>query len=129
MYMKYSYTKNVSLPFTEAITHTRAALDTAGFGIITEINVQAKLKEKLNIDFDNYLILGACNPAFAHKALEVEYAIGLFLPCNVIVYEKNGVVSVSAILPTVAMNMIENPALHAIAQEVELKLKEAIDNL
>ncbi|MDE2078977.1 MAG: DUF302 domain-containing protein [Patescibacteria group bacterium] len=125
--MHYGYTKQIALPFADAVEKTRAALQTEGFGVLTEIDVKATLKKKLDKDVDNYLILGACNPPFAAKALEAEKEIGLLLPCNVIVYEDGGNVFVSAILPSVAMQMVENPALADIAGQVEEKLKRAVD--
>lgn len=125
--MHYGYTKQIALPFADAVEKTRTALQTEGFGVLTEIDVKATLKKKLDKDVDNYLILGACNPPFAAKALEAEKEIGLLLPCNVIVYEDGGNVFVSAILPSVAMQMVENPALADIAGQVEEKLKRAVD--
>ena len=94
-----------------------------GFGILTRIDVQEKFKEKLGIDFKKYVILGVCNPASAHKAIVAEENIGLMLPCNVIVYEKEDKTVVSIIKPTVAMRMIENEELKQIATQVETKLK------
>ncbi len=125
----YGYSKELNLAFSEAIEKTKAELAKEGFGILTEIDVKATLKKKLNIDYENYIILGACNPPFAHKALEAEKEIGLLLPCNVIVYENKGKVIVSAILPKVAMAMVENSLLAAIAEEIEKKLKKVIDTL
>lgn len=127
--MKYGYTKRVSLSFDEAVEKTKEALAANGFGVLTEIDVQATLKKKIDVDFDKYLILGACNPPFAHKALMAEKEIGLLLPCNVIVYEDVGEIFVSAILPTIAMNMVENESLGEIAKEVETKLKTVIDSI
>ncbi|MCR4306495.1 MAG: DUF302 domain-containing protein [Candidatus Yonathbacteria bacterium] len=127
--MKYGYTKQVPLSFQDAKEKTVAELAKEGFGILTEIDVKAALKKKLGIDYDEYVILGACNPPFAHRALLSEKEIGLFLPCNVIVYEKDGSTFVSAILPTAAMGMLDNPALSNIAVEVETKLKKAVDSV
>jgi uncharacterized protein (DUF302 family) len=124
--MKYGYSKVVAGPFDTVVQKTREALSAQGFGIITEIDVKATMKKKLDAEYDNYLILGACNPSFADKALHIEKEVGLLLPCNVIIYEDNGV-HISAILPTAAMSMIENEALIPLAQEVEEKLKLAID--
>lgn len=125
--MQYGYSKQVALPFTEAVAKTKDALATEGFGVLTEIDVTTTLKKKLDVDFDQYVILGACNPPFAHQALEAEPEIGLLLPCNVIVYECDDSVHISAILPTVAMQMIENESLQEIAIAVEAKLKTAVD--
>lgn len=127
--MKYGYNKKVSLQFKEAISKVKKILATEGFGVLTEIDVKATMKKKLNIDYDNYIILGACNPEFAHKALQEEKEIGLLLPCNVIVYEDNSNVYVSAILPSFAIGMVGNPKLTKISQEIEHKLKSVIDSL
>lgn len=125
--MNYGYKKQIKTSFAEAVKRTREELAKEGFGVLTEIDVRATLKKKLNADYDNYIILGACNPPFAHKALQAEKDIGLLLPCNVIVYEDAGKVFVSAILPTVAMGMIDNQSLAEIAETVEEKLKKAVD--
>lgn len=127
--MKYGYGKKVALPFDETIKKVKEVLVTEGFGVLTEIDVKATMKKKLDIDYDNYVILGACNPEFAHKALQEEKEIGLLLPCNVIVYEDNGDVHVSVIVPSVAMSMVENENLPGIAKEVENRLKNVIDSL
>ena len=127
--MHYGYGKKVSLPFAEAVAKTKEALAGEGFGVLTEIDVKATMKKKLGIEYDNYLILGACNPASAHKALQAEKEIGLLLPCNVVVYENEGSVHVSAIVPSVAMSMVKNEALTGIAGEVEAKLKAVVDAL
>ncbi len=124
--MQYGYGKKVSLPFAEAVKVVKETLTKEGFGVLTEIDVKATMKKKLDVDYDNYIILGACNPQFAHKALQVEKEIGLLLPCNVIVYEDSGEVYVSAIVPSVAMNMVENEDLASIASEVEKKLVSVI---
>jgi uncharacterized protein (DUF302 family) len=109
------------------VAKTKEALQEAGFGVLTEIDVKATMKKKLDVDYDNYLILGACNPPFAHQALQAEKEIGLLLPCNVIVYEDNNEVYISAILPTIAMNMVESEELAKIAKEVETRLISVID--
>jgi len=127
--MKYGYTKEVTLPFVETLEKVKEALSAEGFGILTEIDVQSTMKMKLDVDYESYIILGACNPPFAHKALQAEKEIGLLLPCNVIVYKTNGVVFVSAILPSVAMAMVENDELSSVVEEIEAKLKSVIDSL
>jgi uncharacterized protein (DUF302 family) len=127
--MQYGYKRKVPLSFVDTVSKIKAELSKEGFGVLTEIDVKATLKKKLDVDYENYLILGACNPPFALQALKSEKEIGLFLPCNVIVYEDSGETFVSAVLPTVAMSMIENPALSVIAVEVEEKLKKVIDSL
>ncbi len=125
----YGYKKKVLASFEKAVERTREELQKEGFGVLTEIDVRATLKKKLDVDYDNYIILGACNPPFAYQALQVEKDIGLLLPCNVIVYEQEGEIYVSAILPTVAMSMVENEELRRIAAQVEQKLKQVIDNI
>ncbi len=127
--MNYGYKKELNIPFIEAVKKTKAGLAEEGFGILTEIDVKATLKNKLDAEYDNYVILGACNPPFAYQALQAEKEIGLLLPCNVIVYEDGGKVVASAILPTVAMGMVDQPDLAEIAIKVEEKLKKVIDKL
>jgi len=127
--MKIGYKKQIPLPFADALEKTRAELTKEGFGIITEIDAKETLKKKLDVDFDNYVIFGACQPASAYKVLQVDKELGLLLPCNVIVYEDNRNVFVSAILPSVAMGMVDNPDLASIAKEVEEKLKRAVDSI
>ncbi len=127
--MKYSYKKQLNINFVEAIEKTKAELSKEGFGILTEIDVKTTLKNKLNVEYDNYIILGACNPPFAFQTLELEKEIGLLLPCNVIVYEDKGEVFVSAILPTVAMSIVDNEPLVDIAKQVEEKLKKVINSI
>lgn len=127
--MNYGYKREAQLSFVDAVEKTRAELAKEDFGILTEIDVKAALKQKLDVDYDNYLILGACNPPFAYQALQAEREVGLLLPCNVIVYEDGGKVFVSAILPTVAMGMVENQSLADIAKIVEEKLRKVVNNL
>ncbi len=127
--MNYGYKRNVPFPFGEAVERVRAELLKEGFGVLTEIDVKASLKEKLGLDYGNYTILGACNPRFALRALQAQKDIGLLMPCNVIVYEENDEVFVSAILPTVAMGMVGNPVLAEIALTGEEKLRKVVDNV
>ena len=127
--MKYGYSKIVSLPFDEAVTKVTETLGTEVFGVLTTIDVKATMKKKLDLEYENYTILGACNPSFAHKALAAEKEIGLLLPCNVIVYQTDEDVYVSAMLPSAAMSAVENEAIAGIAEEVENKLKSVIDAL
>ncbi len=127
--MNYSIKKQVSISFTIAVAKTKAILAEEGFGILTEIDVKQTLKNKIGVEWDNYIILGVCNPNLAYKALQAEKEIGLFLPCNVIIYEEGGNVFVSVIVPTVAMKMIKNKVLLEIAREAEKKLKKVIDKL
>lgn len=125
--MKYYYKKQVPVSFPEAVEKIKAALAKEGFGVLSEIDVRATLKTKLDTEYDNYVILGACNPPLAHQALLAEKDIGLLLPCNVLVYEDVGNVFVSAIVPSVAMGFVNNEALTPIAKEVDEKLKRVVD--
>lgn len=127
--MDYGYRKMVDMPFDQAIEKTKIELSKEGFGILTEINVKETLKKKLDVESENYVILGACNPPFAYEALKAEKEIGLLLPCNVIVYQDQDKVFVSAIVPSVAMGMVDNPNLTGIAGQAEEKLKKVIDNI
>jgi uncharacterized protein (DUF302 family) len=125
----YGFTKQVRAPFEKVVEDVTARLKDQGFGVLTTIDVKAKFKEKLGIDFKKYVILGACDPANAHAAILAEEDIGLLLPCNVIVYENDGGTVVSIIKPTVAMQMIDNPELKAIAEKVEAKLAHVIASI
>lgn len=125
--MNYGISKKVNLEFDKIIEKVKEELKKEDFGVLTEINVKEILKKKLDKDLEDYVILGACNPSFAFKALTAEKGIGLFLPCNVIVYTKNRENYVSAINPTEAMSMVENPELKEIAIEVEKKLKKVVE--
>ena len=128
--MNYYFNKDVDYSFDSAIEKVSDALGKEGFGILTQIDVKETLKKKLDVDFYRYQILGACNPAFAYKALQTEDKIGTMLPCNVIVQEKGeGKVEVSAVDPLASMQAIENPDLKVIAEEVRDKLKLVIDRL
>lgn len=128
--MSYYFSKTLTGTFDEAIQKVTAALQSEGFGILTEIDIKATLKKKLDVDFYNYKILGACNPPFAYKALQAEDKIGTMLPCNVIVQEKTaGRVEVSAVDPAASMQAIENKALETIAGEVREKLIKVIERL
>lgn len=127
--INYGFKKELDLGFDEALEKVTEELKKEGFGVLTEIDVKATLKRKLDVDFPRYQILGACNPPNAHRALLAEEDIGLMLPCNVIVYEKGDKSVVSVIRPTAAMGMIDNPQLRQVAQTVEAKLKRVFDSL
>ncbi len=128
--MSYHFSKRISGSFDEVITRITEELSKEGFGLLTQIDVQATLKKKLGIDFRRYLILGACNPPFAYKALVTEPKIGLMLPCNVIVDEASpDSIEVSAIDPVASMAAVENPDLRSIANEIREKLKRVIEAL
>jgi len=126
---EFGITTRLSLPYQEAVERTKAALKEEGFGVLTEIDVKKTLKEKLGIDRDSYVILGACNPPLAHKALSADPFVGLLLPCNVIVYEEEGGTVVSAIDPIAMVAGLESPALEEVAREVHPKLERAIKRL
>jgi uncharacterized protein (DUF302 family) len=128
--MSYYVSKKVKMTFDEAVGRVTEELKKEGFGILTEINVKETLKKKLNVDFQQYKILGACNPPFAYQALQAEDKIGLMLPCNVIVQEKSaGEIEISAIDPIASMQAIKNPSLEQVAVKVQSKLKAVIDAL
>ena len=128
--MKYYFSKTVTLAFEDAIEKVTAELKKEGFGVLTDIDVKQTLKKKLDVDFKKYRILGACNPTFAYKALQVEDKIGTMLPCNVIVQEiDEGQVEVAAIDPVASMQAIANPALKDVAEKVRGKLKKVIENI
>ena len=128
--MSYYFSKRVTGKFEEIDEKVRSVLKKEGFGVLTEIDVKATLKKKLDVDFRKYNILGACNPPFAYKALQAEDKIGTMLPCNVIVQEVGpDEVEVAAIDPIASMKAIENPDLLPIAQEVQRKLKNVIEEI
>jgi uncharacterized protein (DUF302 family) len=128
--MSYYFSKIVPLGFDDAVKRTIEALKREGFGIITEIDVKDTLKKKLNIDFRDYRILGACNPTLAHEALQIEDKVGTMLPCNVVVQDVGGGrTEVAAIDPVASMQAIENQRLKQAAVRVQAKLKKVIDSL
>ena len=127
----YGITRELpDLEFDQAVTRTTEALKEQGFGVLTEIDVQSTLKKKLNVEMPRYVILGACNPPLAHQALSADPAIGLLLPCNVIVVERaEGGTTVSALKPSELFAVVKDPRVDAIARQVEEKLARAIDSL
>ena len=127
----YGYTRNLGkVEFEKAIERVTAALKTEGFGVLTEIDVKGTLKKKLDVDFRQYKILGACNPPLAHQALSSELMIGLLLPCNVIVYEEDdGTVTTSAVNPMEMFKVVENPGMADIADQVNTKIRNVVDSL
>jgi len=128
--MKYYFSTIVDLPFSDAVEKVTEDLKGEGFGILTEIDVKETLKKKLDIDFPRYMILGACNPPYAHQALIRENKIGTMLPCNVIVQElASGEVEVAAVDPVASMQAVDNPDLGKIALEIREKLRRVIDEL
>jgi uncharacterized protein (DUF302 family) len=127
--MDYGYGKTLDVPFDTAVQRARDALKTEGFGVLCEIDVREKMKEKLGVEFANYLILGACNPPLAYRALQHDINIGLLLPCNVVVYEKDGKSVVAAIDADRMLAVVQNPALGETAGEVNRKLRKVIDQV
>jgi len=128
--MEYYFSKTLNVSFDEAVKNINEALKTEGFGVISEINMHDKLKEKLGVDFKRYKILGACNPPYAYKALQAEDKIGTMMPCNVLVIEQGqNKIEIAAVNPIASMQAITNPSLGNIALEVTNKLKKVIDNL
>ena len=127
--MSYYYSKKIKGAFEAVIDKVKAALKEEGFGVLTEIDVKATLKKKIDVDFKPYIILGACNPTFAHKALSAEDKIGAMLPCNVIVIDQGDAIEVAAVEPAASMMSVENDALGGIANTVTEKLHRAIDTL
>ncbi len=125
----YGYSRTLDVPFGEAVERARKALGVEGFGVLCEIDIRGKLKEKLGVDFRNYVILGACNPALAYEALQEEIGIGLLLPCNVVVYEDEGHIEVSAVDAARMLSIVGNPNLSAAADQVNERLHRVIDNL
>ena len=125
--ISYGFTKELNASCERVVEQITEALKKEGFGILTEIDVQKKMKEKLDVDMKKYMILGACNPPNAYQAILAEENIGLLLPCNVIVFEKGDKTVLSVIRPMVAMQMIENAELQKIAPAVEEKLKKAFN--
>ncbi len=126
---EYGMSARLGMPYEQAVKAAKEALKSEGFGVLTEIDVKATLKKKLDVDFRKYIILGACNPPMAYKALSTELEIGLLLPCNVIVYEEGDGSVVSAIDPIEAMAVVDNPKLKPVAEQVRAKLERVIDNL
>ncbi len=128
--MNYGISKKVDYDFNEAITKVIEELQKEGFGVLTEIDVKATLKKKLNVDFPKYKILGACNPLLAHKALSAEQEIGLLLPCNVIVYENDNNETFISLMNAEAMfSVIDRNDLQPIVSEVSAKLNRVVENL
>ena len=128
--MAYTFSKTLDGRFDETIVRVTAALKDAGFGVLTEIDVKATLKNKLDVDFRNYRILGACNPGYAYRALQAEEEIGSMLPCNVVVQETpDGRIKVSAVDPIASMQAIDNPVLGEVAEEVRSLLAGVVDRL
>ena len=125
--MNYGFSKNIDIPYEKAVEKVTDELKKEGFGVLTSIDVKDTLKKKIDVDFRKYVILGACNPPLAHKALESEKQLGLLLPCNVIVYENNGGATVSFFDPMIMTKLIDNEKLKAVAEEVQSKMKRVYE--
>jgi len=124
---KYGFSRTIDASYEQVVERARKALAGEGFGVLCEIDIQAKLKEKLGVDTSKYVILGACNPSLAHQGLQEEPELGLLLPCNVIVYEKGESTVVAAIDADRMMSVVGNPRLQPIAKQVNEKLRRVID--
>ncbi len=128
--MSYYFNKGVDCSFSEAVERAKEALKAEGFGVLCEIDVQKVLKEKLGVDFYPYMILGACNPAYSYRAIQAEDKIGLMLPCNLIVQEREpGQVEISAVDPLESMRTVDNTRLLQVALEVQKKFKSVVEGL
>jgi uncharacterized protein (DUF302 family) len=122
----YSFKTKLELPYDQAVEKVTAALKGEGFGVLTEIDVKTTLKNKLDVDFRQYVILGACNPPLAHQALKAELDLGLLLPCNVIVYEEDGGSVVSIVDPQSMLGVVQNPELDLVAGEARSRLQRVV---
>lgn len=127
--MHYGFSKTVDLSFEDTINKVTEELKKEGFGILTTIDIKETLKNKIDVDFKKYTILGACNPPLAYKALLAEEEIGLLLPCNVIVYEKEGKSAISVFDPSLMSKVVENEKMNPIAEEVKEKLQRVFNNI
>ena len=126
---RYGIQKKITGDFEATLAKVKSELAKEGFGVLTEINVTETLKKKLNVDYTKYAILGACHPQSAYQVLQKEPSIGLLLPCNVIVYQTGNTITVEAIRPTVAMEIVDNPEIAQIAKEIEGKLQHVVENV
>ena len=124
--MQYGFSKTVDFSFEQTIEKVTEELKKEGFGVLTTIDVKDTLKKKIDVDFKKYTILGACNPPIAHKALQIEEELGLLLPCNVIVYEKDDQIKVSMFDPMLMTNVIDNEQMEPIAKEIKEKLQRVL---
>lgn len=127
--LQYGFGATLDRPFDEVMARTKAALKEEGFGVLSEIDVQATLKEKIGADFERYVILGACNPHLAHRALQAEHELGLLLPCNVIVHEHAGGMAVAIVDPDAMLGVVDNPVLAEVAVEAKARLQRVIQRL
>jgi uncharacterized protein (DUF302 family) len=126
---EYGYVVRVDLPFEDAVARMEAGLKNEGFGVLCKIDIQAKLKEKLGVEFPRYVILGACNPPLAYQALQEEINLGLLLPCNAIVYERNGQVHVGVVDAEKMLSVVGNPGMEPMARDVNRKLRSVVNKI
>ena len=124
--MQYGFSKETTYSFEQAVDKVTEELKKEGFGVLTSIDVKDTLKKKINVDFKKYTILGACNPPLAHQALQVEEELGLLLPCNIVVYEKDEKTVISVFDPNVMAHLIDNPEMKPVAEEVKKKLQKVL---
>jgi uncharacterized protein (DUF302 family) len=124
---RYTLSSTTALPYVEAVERVRAELKNAGFGVLCEIDVQATLREKLGVEQEPYLILGACNPPLAHQALGAEPELGVLLPCNVVVYEKGGETQIAAVDPERMLSIVDNDQLAPVAAEIKARLAGVVE--
>ena len=122
----YGLDVRLALPFDTAVERTKIALKAEGFGVLTEIDVKETFQQKIGVEFERYLILGACNPHLAYRALQAEHDLGLLLPCNVIVHDHDGGTKVSVVDPAAMLGIVENAALHAVADEARQRLQRVV---
>lgn len=127
--LEYGHVSAVSLPFEEVVARMEAGLKNEGFGVLCQIDIQAKLKEKLGVQFPRYVILGACNPTLAHHALQKEIDLGLLLPCNAVVYERDGRVYAGVVDATKMLSVVGNPEMETMAHQVNEKLRRALNSV
>ncbi len=125
--MQYNYSKTTTQSFSEALSKIKEELQKEEFGILTEVDLKETMKKKIDADYENYVMLGACNPSFADKVLQLSKEIGLLLPCNVIVYEESGEVHISTIVPTVVLGITDIEGVSEIAKTIEDRLVRAVD--
>lgn len=126
---EYGYVVRVDLPFEDAVARMEAGLKNEGFGVLCKIDIQAKLKEKLGVEFPRYVILGACNPPLAYQALQEEINLGLLLPCNAVVYERDGQVYVGVVDAEKMLSVVGNPGMEPMARDVNRKLRSVVNKI
>jgi uncharacterized protein (DUF302 family) len=129
IFVEYGHVSALSLPFDEAVARMEAGLKSEGFGVLCQIDIRAKLKEKLGVDFPRYVILGACNPPLAHHALQKEINLGLLLPCNAVVYERDGKVYGGVVDATKMLSIVGNQEMESMARQVDERLRRVLNGV